>query len=57
MNNDPFEEVFRGNTACGVVVAILIFWGTGAELELGENVGVSGVEVKAGLGVVFSFTA
>ena len=48
-----------GNPARGVVVAVLIVWGTGAEFKLGEKVGVSGVEVKAGLepGVVFSFTA
>ena len=48
-----------GKLACGVVVVILLVWRTGAEFKLGEKVGVSGVEVKAGLepGVVFSFTA
>ena len=42
-----------------VAIATFIVWGTGAELELGEKVGVSGVEAKTRLEpeVVLSFTA
>ena len=54
-----FEEVYGGNHGCVVAIATFIVWGTGAELKLGEKVGVSGVEAKTRLepGVVLSFTA
>ena len=54
-----FEEVYGGNRGCVVAIATFIVWGTGAELELGENVGISRVEVKTGFepGVVLSITA
>ena len=54
-----FEEVYGGNHGCVVAIATFIDSGTGAELELGEKVGVSGVEAKTRLEprVVLSFTA
>ena len=51
--------MYGGNRGCVVAIATFIVWGTGAELELGENVGISRVEVKTGFepGVVLSITA